>query len=103
MIRQQQSAGDNCISMPMFYLSLPYCISFEYSVVCSSAELSVHKLCFGVHWLVGDAWLEFSVIVRVSCYLLFTMVNNAFIVVLHLEVTMRPSTMNGGWLRNSKI
>jgi hypothetical protein len=29
--------------------------------------------------------------------------NNAFIVVLHLEVTRRPSTMNGGWLRNSKI
>jgi hypothetical protein len=25
------------------------------------------------------------------------MVNNAFIVVLHLEVTMRSSTMNGGW------
>jgi hypothetical protein len=30
--------------MSIFYLSLPYCISFEYSVVCSSAELSVHKL-----------------------------------------------------------
>ena len=52
--------------MSIFYLSLPYCISFEYSVVCSSAELSVHKFdgieSLVIHLVIHDDFDDSSIL-----------------------------------------